>query len=93
MLGGRASAVPVTTMITRVTTVASAADSVMLPPAAPGLDLTLINAAAANAMQVFGNGSDTIDGTAGSTGVSQAAGKTVQYISTVAGAWHRLISA
>ncbi len=91
--GGRASAVPITTMITRVTIVASAADSVVLPPAAPGLDLTIINAAATNAMQVFAGGSDTIDGTAGATGVSQAAGKTVQYISTAAGAWHRLISA
>jgi len=90
--GGRASAVPVVSMITRVTTVATAADSVVLPAAVPGLDLTLINAGA-NAMQVFGNGSDTIDGTAGATGVSQAAAKTVQYLSTATGAWHRLISA
>ena len=90
--GGRAAAVPIIGMITRVTTVATAADSVVLPTAVPGLDLTIINAGA-NAMQVFGNGSDTIDGTAGATGVSQAAGKTVQYLSTASGAWHRLISA
>src|SRR5581483_560268 len=62
--GGRAAAVPIIGMITRVTTVATAADSVVLPAAVPGLDLTIINAGA-NAMQVFANGSDTIDGTAG----------------------------
>jgi hypothetical protein len=90
--GGRASAVPIVAMITRVTTVASAADSVVLPAAVPGLELTIINAGA-NAAQVFASGSDTIDGTAGATGVSQAAAKTVQYLSTAAGTWHRLISA
>jgi hypothetical protein len=91
--GGRASAVPLTSMINRVTTVGTAADSVVLPAAAPGMQLTVINAAAVNAMQVFANGSDTIDGTAGSTGFSQAAGKTVEYVSTAAGAWHKLVSA
>ena len=90
--GGRTNAVPIVAMITRVTTAASAGDSVVLPSAVPGLDLSLINAGA-NAAQVFGSGTDTIDGTAGATGVSQAAGKTVQYLSTAAGAWHRLISA
>lgn len=93
--GGQASAVALTSMLNRVTTVASANDSVQLPLAAPGMDITVINAAASNAMQVFAqNGStDTIDGTAGSTGFSQAAGKTVQYVSTAAGAWHKLVSA
>jgi hypothetical protein len=92
--GGQASAVPLTSMINRVTTVATAADSVALPLAAPGMDITVINAGA-NAMQVFAqNGSsDTIDGTAGSTGYSQAAGKSVQYLSTAAGAWHKIVSA
>ena len=91
--GGRGSAVAISTILTRVTTVGTAADSVVLPVAAPGLELTLINAAASNAMQVFANGSDTIDGTAGSTGYSQAAGKTVTYFSTAAAAWHKMISA
>lgn len=91
--GGRTGAVPITTMLTRVTTVASSADSLVLPVATPGLDLTVINAAASNSMTVFALGSDTIDGTAGATGVTHAAGKTVQYMSTAAGSWHRLVSA
>jgi hypothetical protein len=92
--GGQASAVLLTSMINRVTTVTTIADSVQLPLAAPGMDLTVINAAT-NAMQVFANagGTDTIDGTAGSTGYAQAGGKTVQYVSTSLGAWHKLVSA
>ena len=91
--GGRASAVAIVTEMTRVTTVGTAADSVVLPAAVPGMQLTVINAAASNAVQVFANGSDTIDGTAGATGYSQAAGKTVTYFSTAAAAWHKMISA
>ena len=34
-----------------------------------------------------------IDTVAGATGYSQAAGKTVEYVSTSAGAWHKLVSA
>lgn len=90
--GGRASATPITTSLTRVTTVASANDSVVLPTAAPGIYLTIINAGA-NAMQVFAAGSDTIDGVAGATGYSQPAGKTVNYATTATGAWHKMISA
>lgn len=91
--GGRTGATALTAMLNRVTTVATAADSVLLPVAVAGLEIVAINAAGANAMQVFALGSDTIDGTAGSTGYSQAAGKTVTYVCTVAGAWHKQISA
>lgn len=91
--GGRASAVPLTTALNRVTTVGTAADSVILPSATPGLAITVINAAGANAMQVFAVGTDTIDGTAGATGFSQTAGKTATYYCTAAGAWHKLLSA
>lgn len=91
--GGRASAVAITTELSRVTTVGTAADSVVLPAAVAGMQLTIINAAASNAMQVFASGSDTIDGTAGATGYSQAAGKTVTYFTTAAGSWHKMISA
>jgi hypothetical protein len=93
--GGQASATQLTTELNRITTVASSADSVALPLAAPGLQITVTNAAATNPCQVFAkNGSsDTINGTAGATGVSLAAGKTATYFSTVAGVWHQLLSA
>jgi hypothetical protein len=52
----------------RIATVATAADSVQLPAAAAGMEIALVNDGA-HAAQVFANGSDTIDGFAGATGV------------------------
>lgn len=92
--GGRTSAVPLTTNLNRVTTVGTAADSVALPAAVGGQSITIINAAATNAMQVFAavNTSDTINGVAAATGISVAAGKTIELVSFV-GAWHGILSA
>jgi hypothetical protein len=91
--GAQAAALALTTVINRVTTVGSAADSVKLPPSAPGLQITVINAAATNSMQVFGSGTDTINGVATATGVALAAGKSATYYCTVAGVWHGILSA
>lgn len=93
--GGQTGATLLPAAINEVTTVASGNDSVMLPLAAPGMVLHVVNAAASNSMQVFGNsaGSDTINGTAGSTGVAQAAGKSATYFCPVAGKWYRNLSA
>lgn len=90
--GTRPLAVQIVSTLNRVTTVASIGDSVILPISSAGVIVTLVNAGA-NAMQVFAQGNDTIDGTAGATGYSQAAGKTAQYTCTLAGAWHKLLSA
>jgi hypothetical protein len=92
--GGQTGAVLITTAITNVTTVASAADSVQLPLAVGGQELTVINAGG-NSMQVFGNqnGSDTIDGTAGSTGVAIATGKARTFYSVAAAKWRSMLSA
>jgi hypothetical protein len=90
--GGRSSATALPSAINRVTTVATGADSVVLPTSVAGMQITVINGGA-NAMQVFAAGSDTINGTAGSTGVSQASGKTAIYSCPVAGAWHSVLSA
>ena len=85
--GGQASATLLTAMQNQVTTVASAADSVKLPASAPGMEITVINSAAVNAMQLFGTGTDTINGVASGTGVSVAAGKQAQLSCYTAGAW------
>src|SRR6202022_3181501 len=66
--------------------VAPAADSVKLPAAYPGLTIVVINTGS-NPMQVFGTGSDTINGVAAATGVSQMQSAVVFYASTVAGKW------
>jgi hypothetical protein len=84
--GGQGSALLLTSLINRVSTVATTADSVALPASAPGLQVTLINNGS-NSMQVFGSGTDTINGVAYATGVAQMANSVVMYVCTVAGSW------
>jgi hypothetical protein len=86
--GTQATAVTMDRMINRVTTVATAGDAVALPAARAGHQVCIINAGA-NSLQVYGqNGSsDTINGIAGSTGVSQMAGSTVFFICPGNGVW------
>lgn len=85
--GGQGNALALTAQINRITTVAAAGDSVELPPAAVGLAIVVENAAAANNMNVLGNGTDTINGVAYATGVYLPAGKVGVYYCTTAGAW------
>ncbi len=66
--GGRTGSPVLVSGWNRLSVTANAADSVQLPVAAAGLQVTLINDGAA-AAQVFAAGSDTIDGVAGATGV------------------------
>lgn len=86
--GGQASATLLASRINRVSTVASAADSVKLPVTTLGFGLwcVVINSAA-NSLQVFGSGTDTINGVATATGVAVAAGKVGIYFSTASGVW------
>ena len=84
--GGQTSATLLTTEANRITTVATAGDSVMLPASVAGLTI-LIDNAGANPMQVYGAGTDTINGVATATGVSQMAGSEVIYVCHTAGAW------
>ncbi len=51
--GGQANGVSVTGPLMRITTVAAAGDSVTLPPAIRGMEITVTNDAAANACNVF----------------------------------------
>ncbi|MFA6204378.1 MAG: hypothetical protein WC710_14465 [Gallionella sp.] len=90
--GTQAAAMPLkaTAAYHDVTTVATAADSVKLPPAKVGEFHFVKNSAAANAMQVYGSGTDTIDSVATATGVSQLAGDAVLYVCLVPGNYIRL---
>ena len=76
--GGQTNAYQIVSQTARVTTVATAGDSVKLPPATKGLEILLINHGA-NAMQVYGTSADTIDDVAAATGVSQMANSTCIY--------------
>jgi hypothetical protein len=95
--GGQASATLLTAQYNRVDTVTTAADSVKLPaPSYIGQEVEVMNNAASNSMQVFGSGTDTINGVATGTGVAQAAGKFAMYKASSIGAaasWHRILSA
>lgn len=91
--GGQANALQLTKGVNRISTVATAADSVKLPASVPGRIVWITNGAASNSMQVFGAGTDTINDVATATGVAQAAGKTAAYVCSVAGKWYRDLSA
>nr|MDA8260587.1 hypothetical protein [Betaproteobacteria bacterium] len=73
-----------------VTTVATAADSVVLPYPHAGDIHFVKNSAAANAMQVYAVTPGTIDSTATGTGVQQLAGDGVLYFCVVDGNYIRL---
>lgn len=87
------TALPVTQEQNRVTTVA-AGTGVRLPPAQPGLNITVVHAAVTNALLVYPNGSDTINGAASYSITAAAAGVgvVVTFMAFTAGAWHALKS-
>lgn len=82
--GGQTNAVLLTGKWNNVTTVATAGDSVKLTPSVVGISQVVTNSGA-NPMQVFGSGTDTINGIATATGVLQAVGTSVEYRCDVAG--------
>ena len=84
--GTQAAALPLVSAINNVTTVATAGDSVLLPASAAGMEITVTNNGVAS-MQVYGAGTDTINGVATATGVAQLPGQTVVYTAAVAGNW------
>lgn len=90
--GGQTNARLLTKQYNRVATVGTAADSVKLPVSEPGLEIFIVNGSATS-MQVFGSGTDTINGVATATGVAQAAGISALYVCTGSGRWFRLLSA
>lgn len=75
-----------------VSTSASSGDSVVLPVAVAGSVVFLANAGA-NPVQVFGNGSDTINGTAGATGISVANDKRIMFVAVTDNVWFSLLGA
>lgn len=97
LAGGGAAGAPLLALgVNKVTVVASGADSVMLPPSwtALGGSVIIVNNGASS-LQVFANPVsslpsgvlDTINGTAGATGVAVANAKTAIFWATAAGAW------
>jgi hypothetical protein len=92
--GGQANALQLSITATshRVSTVASGADSVKLPAAVPGLIQYVFNSGA-NAMQVFGQSTETINDVASGTGVSVPAAKGAMFVCIATGAWYMVLGA
>lgn len=91
--GGQTNAVQLAAAINRVTTVATAADSVKLPAATAGAELTVINAAAANSMNVFPTTGDNINALAANAAFAVAANKTARFYCAVNGTWNSMLTA
>ena len=75
-----------TSRLNRVDLSSTFGNGVALLPAASGLCQTIINNST-HGITIYGQGSDTINGAAGSTGISLAVDKTAQYCSPQAGQW------
>lgn len=93
--GGQTNATQLAATNNNVTVVATIADSIKLPLAVAGLSIRVRNNAA-NATTVYGAGTDTINGVATATGVSQPATTSALYFcvtSAPAGKWFRILSA
>jgi len=91
--GGQALGTPLTRQINRVTTVASGGDSVLLPAAIAGRWVTVINAAAANAMDVFPASGEIINALPANTALSVVVGAPATFYCAVAGTWDSIVSA
>jgi hypothetical protein len=92
--GGQAGTVHLLTeRFSRITTVGTAADSVKLPPAVPGIDMFVVNAAAANSMNVFPSTGDAVNALGANAAFAVAANKTVHFICVVAGIWNAITTA
>lgn len=76
------------------TIVASAGDSLALPLATGSGNIHWVkNSAAVNSLQLYGSGTDTIDGVATATGVAILAGKSRLLIDDGAGTWESMLGA
>jgi len=83
--GGQANAVPLTSLLNRVTTVAVANDSVLLPKAVAGLKVRVSNAAANN-LGVYPSTGDAINALSANAMYAQATGR-VDFICYTTGTW------
>lgn len=73
--------------VNEVSTSAADTDGALLPPAAAGSIVILQNTDSAQDVTVFAQGSDTINGTAGATGVAIGQGLTAIFTCARAGIW------
>ena len=88
-----ALALDATKTIHIVTTVATAADSIKLPLATGSGVQHLIHNSSSTSLQLFGDGTDTINAVATATGVAIAGGKSRLLTDVSVGRWVSMLSA
>lgn len=89
LAGGAKPGTLLTSVVNRVSTVATAADSVSLPASSAGLICVVVNDAA-KSLQMFGLGTDTINDVATATGVPLAGTSMAVMFCPMAGKWYSL---
>jgi hypothetical protein len=85
----RADALQLSGDFKRLSTVASGT-GVILPTGVIGMAITIVHSGA-NPVKVYANGSETIDGVAGSTGVTLTNGARCLYWFSAANTWHSMM--
>lgn len=90
--GGQADATALTATYNRVTTVATAADSVKLPSAVAGSRVVVFNKAASS-LNVFPSSGDAINALSADAAYALAATKGAEFICMVNGTWDTILTA
>lgn len=94
LVGGAQGGTALKLGLNRVTTVASAADSVQLPAAVAGCpEVVVINAAAANATAVFPQTGEVINALSANASISLVANKTIIFFCALTGTWNSVLTA
>lgn len=83
----------ITRQVTRVTTVGTAGDSLLLPAALAGELRIVFNKAAANSLDVFPGSGDAINALSANAAYALAATKGVIFYCAVAGTWDTILTA
>jgi ascorbate-specific PTS system EIIC-type component UlaA len=91
--GGQAGALPLPSIMNKVTTVATAADSVLLPKAYAGMSVVVKNGAASNSMNVFPYLGDAVNALSANAAYAIAVTKTVEFVCFVDGTWDTILTA
>lgn len=91
--GTQANSYVINKGVTRVTTVTTAADSLVLPRAEPGTIIRVVNAAAANSMGVFPGLGAAVNALAANAVFAIAANKAVEFWCTSTTQWHTNLTA
>ncbi len=91
--GGQGSALALTKSINQIKTVATAGDSVKLPPAVAGWQVVVINAAAANSLDCFSSSGDQINALLPDDAFAIDANKVAMFFCAVNGTWESILTA